>query len=127
MKFNNNKPIYLQIGDLLMESILDGKYEEANKIPSIREMASLTQTNPNTVVRAYSSLLEKGVIYKKRGKGFFVESEATKIITSLKKKKFIEKELPRLFHLMEMLDFSLEELQEEYKNYCTKIEKEGEL
>ena len=59
MKFDDNKAIYLQISDLICENILEGKWNEGYRIPSVRDMAVSLEVNPNTVSRTYALLESK--------------------------------------------------------------------
>jgi GntR family transcriptional regulator len=59
MEFHDNKPIYLQIGDLIIERVLSGEWREGERIPSVRETAVNLEVNPNTVMRSYLHLDEK--------------------------------------------------------------------
>lgn len=60
MNFNENKAIYLQLSDRIMDSILAGQYTPGGRIPSVREFAASVEVNPNTVVRSYEYLEQKG-------------------------------------------------------------------
>ncbi len=46
--------------------------EGGEKLPSIRGLAQQMQVSPSTVVEAYDRLAAEGVIYARRGAGFFV-------------------------------------------------------
>ena len=72
MEFNDNKPIYVQISDGFCEQVLSGKLAPGERVPSVREWGATIGVNPNTVARSYDMLTETGVIYQKRGIGFFV-------------------------------------------------------
>ena len=67
MTFKENKPIYLQIADRIMDEILQDVYEEGGRILSVREYAGIVEVNANTVVRTYDYLQTQGIIYNKRG------------------------------------------------------------
>ena len=67
MDFDNGKPIYLQIVELFYENILLRQWQEAERIPSVREIAILVEVNPNTAMRAFTHLQEQDVIHNKRG------------------------------------------------------------
>ena len=75
MIFNNDKAIYLQIADRLCDEILAGHFIEDERIPSVREYAVTLQVNTNTAVKAYDELARDGIIYNKRGLGYFVTKE----------------------------------------------------
>ena len=63
MDFNENKPIYLQIADKIMEKILNHTYKEGDRLPSVREAAADAGVNANTMMRTYTRLEQEGVIY----------------------------------------------------------------
>lgn len=68
----SSMPIYEQIVANIKESILKGIIAPSDKLPSIREMAGILVTNPNTVSKAYGELERQGIIETLRGKGTYV-------------------------------------------------------
>ena len=112
MKFDEHKPIYLQISDNICEKILSNEYPEDERIPSIRELGGLLGVNPNTVMRSYEHLKSLDIIYDKRGVGFFTSKNAKKEIKKMYKKEFINNELPEIIKKMKMLDIEVEEMME---------------
>ena len=111
------RPIYIQIADYLYEMILSGKWADGERIPSIREMAVQMEVNPNTMTRTYGLLQEQGVIYNKRGIGYFAADDANKMSARIKKAEFIQEELPDVFRKMENLSIDKEELTNLYLSY----------
>ena len=103
MDFHGEKPIYLQIADVLCESILSGYLKADDRIPSVREYGADIGVNPNTVMRVYEKLTAEGIIYNKRGIGYFVSEDARKKIQAVQKAEFLEKELPAIRRKMELL------------------------
>ena len=75
MEFNENKPIYLQLADQLMDLTESSDYYPESRIPSVREFAAQVGVNPNTVMRTYTWLQEKGILYNRRGVGYFFSNE----------------------------------------------------
>jgi len=116
MEFKEKQAIYLQIGDHICENILKKQWRVGDKIPSIREMAVSLEVNPNTVMRTYSYLQDTGIIFNRRGIGYFVAKDAYEKARDLKKKKFINSELPHLFRTMDLLKVTFEDLKELYKS-----------
>lgn len=112
-----NRPIYKQIADYLYEMILSGQWADDSRIPSIREMAVQMEVNPNTMNRTFSLLQDQGVIYNKRGIGYFTTKEARAMTAELKKDEFIREELPVLFRRMENLEIDQDELIALYREY----------
>ena len=76
MNFKDNKAIYLQIADRIGDQILSGALTPEGKVPSVRELAAEIEVNANTVARTYDHLQQNGVIYTKRGLGYFVSPDA---------------------------------------------------
>ncbi|SHJ69916.1 transcriptional regulator, GntR family [Clostridium amylolyticum] len=68
----SSSPIYEQIVQGMKENILKGILLPGDKLPSVRELASMIMTNPNTVSKAYGELERQKVIETIRGKGTFV-------------------------------------------------------
>jgi len=118
MDFNKNKPIYLQIYDLICERILNGEFKSGDRVMSVREFGIELGVNPNTVMRSFERLQLKGIIATKRGIGFYVCENARDMIIDEQKKDFIENELPAVFKKMELFGMTMEELGNYYKlNY----------
>ena len=103
MDFDNNKPIYLQIGEGICERVLSGDLRAEDRIPSVREFGADIGVNPNTVMRTYERLTADGIIYNKRGIGYFISPEAREIILENEKKNFLENELPAIRRRMRLL------------------------
>ncbi len=112
MNFSNDKAIYIQIADRICDEILAGKYKEDERIPSVREYAVLLEVNANTTVKSYDLLAGEGVIYNKRGLGYFVSTGAKKQIKKARKKEFMKERLPELARQMQLLDISISEVRE---------------
>jgi DNA-binding transcriptional regulator YhcF (GntR family) len=117
MEFKDNRPIYLQIADLVMEKIIFGTWREGDKIPSVRELAVSLEVNPNTVMHAYGFLQESSIIYNRRGIGYHVSESGMERAKRLKRGEFVTDELPELFRTMEILDIDIEELERLYNEY----------
>lgn len=110
MEFDNNKPIYLQISDSLCERILSGELKPEDRILSVRELGSELGVNPNTVARSYEKLTDAGIIYTKRGLGYFVAPGAKEIVLEAQRKDFMENEWPRLLKRAALLGIDLKKL-----------------
>ncbi|MBN1143495.1 MAG: GntR family transcriptional regulator [Bacteroidales bacterium] len=117
MEFGESNAIYLQIADHFCENIMLRKWNAGDRIPSVREMAVSIEVNPNTVLRTYNYLQEKGIIYNKRGIGYFVSDDGLGKTLQLRKEDFIGHDLPKLFKAMSLLKITLNELQEYYREF----------
>lgn len=117
MEFRDNQAIYMQIADLMCENILSRAWTPGERIPSIRETAEASQVNPNTVVRTYGYLEDRGIIRNQRGVGFFLSEDAFHITRTLKKETFETRDLPRMFRIMDLLRIGFDELRGIYDAY----------
>ena len=89
MDFRDTKAIYLQIADRICDEVLVGKFAEDGRIPSVREYAAVVEVNANTVMRSFDQLQSQGIIYNKRGIGYFVAAGARERILALRKEQFV--------------------------------------
>lgn len=105
--FDNHSPVYLQIARALEEAILSGEYQPEEKLPSVREIASRSQTNPNTVVKAMAELETKGLIETRRTSGKYVSANP-KALKALRRQKAIRL-CQSYFSEMEKLGYTRQE------------------
>src|SRR5665647_1731360 len=115
MEFKETQAIYLQIGDYVCEQILLGRWNEGDRILSVRELGVDLQVNPNTVMRTYDFLQSNEIIFNKRGVGYFVADDAKPKIISFRKKQFLEQELPLFFKNIQILGMDFEEIKIRYE------------
>ena len=109
MEFNAHKPIYLQICSQLYEQILRGDLKADDRIPSVRDYGIQLGVNPNTIMRSYEHMTAAGVIYNKRGIGYFVAENAKELVLSQMKEEFLKDELPQVIKKMHLLGISTED------------------
>ncbi len=108
MQFSDDKPIWRQIYELIAMRILSGEWREEERIVSVRELAQEVGVNPNTVMRSYERLEADGIIFNRRGIGFYVSSGAVAHIRDIERVKFINEELPKLVERLELLGLKIE-------------------
>ncbi len=117
MEFKDNQSIYLQIADHFYENILLEKWNPGDRIPSVREMAVQIEVNPNTVMRTFNFLQDKGIIFNKRGIGYFVSEDGFQKTKALRKENFVTQELPRFFKEMDLLNLTMEDVRSYYEQH----------
>ncbi|MBR3011078.1 MAG: GntR family transcriptional regulator [Bacteroidales bacterium] len=110
MTFTNDKAIFLQMADRLCDEILAGTYKADDRIPSVREYAVMLGVNTNTAVKTYELLAREGVIYNRRGMGYYVSPDARQQILERRRAEFREQTLPELFRQMRLLDIDIAEI-----------------
>lgn len=110
MEFDNNKPIFVQIGDTICERILSGELKAEDRILSVRELGGELGVNPNTVVRTYEKLTDAGIIYNKRGIGYFICPDAARIVLEKEREVFLNEEVPKFIKRMQLLGIDSKEI-----------------
>jgi DNA-binding transcriptional regulator YhcF (GntR family) len=95
--FSSTKPVYIQIAERIITSVISGEYKSGEQIPSVRQLALEAAVNPNTAQHAFSELESEGIIVSRGTLGRFV-TEDTAIIENCRQKQaeqtvdnFIEK------------------------------------
>lgn len=111
MEFNPHKPIYLQICSQMYERILNDELKSEDRIPSVRELGVELGVNPNTIMRSYESMTNAGIIYNKRGIGYFIAENAKDMVLKQMKDEFMNAELPEVIKKMKLLGITLTDLE----------------
>lgn len=120
MDFNENKPIYLQLADLIMNEVERRSFGSGIRLPSVREYAAQTGVNANTVMRTYNWLQQEDIIFNKRGIGYFYSDNARERVFAMRREQFFNKEIPYFLERMKALDISIEEFEEIYNKSVEK-------
>ncbi|MBO8484639.1 MAG: GntR family transcriptional regulator [Bacteroidetes bacterium] len=110
MEFDSNKPIFLQIYDSICERILSGESPEGSRILSVRDLGAEIGVNPNTVMRSYERLTNDGIIFNKRGIGYFICEGAREKVLEKMREDFMQNELPGILKKIRLLGLSPEVL-----------------
>ncbi len=121
MQFKENQTIYLQIAERISDEILLGHYAIGARIPSVREYAALVEVNANTVMRSYEFLQTQGIIFNKRGIGFFVSPDAKIKIREYRRNEFLKNELPRFFMQIYTLHIPMDEIDSMYREFIENL------
>ncbi len=120
MNFKDNKAIYLQIADRIGDQILSGTLTPEGKVPSVRELAAEIEVNANTVARTYDHLQQNGIIYTKRGLGYFVSPDAKDKIVAARRDLLMQGEMDYFLGQLKAVGITPAELQDLYKDYLAK-------
>ena len=111
LKLDNDRPIFLQIKEIIEDAIITGEFAPDDQIPSNSQLVTLLNVNPVTVHKGVSLLLEEGTIYKKRGLGMFVSPEAPALLRKAQQKSFKEESLKALVDRAQLLGLTKAELK----------------
>ena len=95
-RWNEDLPIYRQLRERVVAMILEGVLGDGDALPSVRNVAAEYRLNPLTVLKGYQELVDEGLVEKKRGRGMFVNDGAQKQLLKDERRRFIEKEWPKV-------------------------------
>lgn len=115
----DNRPIYIRLADQICDRILLDEYRKLERIPSVREYAVSQQVNPATAARAFEILERQGVIFNKRGLGFFVAESSVEIIRKMRLDTLLGEESELFFSRLAVLEVTPEQLREMYSKYLS--------
>lgn len=104
---NSDRPIFMQLIEIIQILIISGKYAPGSKLPSVRDLASEAAVNPNTMQRALAELERSGLVFSQRTSGRYI-TEDVHAIEALKSALAKEK-INQFFESMQKLGFQKEE------------------
>ena len=88
--YSESGALYLQIAKMLEDGILQGIYLPGEAVPSTNELAREYSINPATAAKGINLLVEQEILYKKRGIGMFVASDAPQRIQTKRQGLFYD-------------------------------------
>ena len=109
-KWNEDLPIYRQLRDRVVAMILEGVLSDGDALPSVRNVAAEYRLNPLTVLKGYQELVDEGLVEKKRGRGMFINDGARKQLLKDERKRFVEKEWPKVVERINRLGLDPDDL-----------------
>lgn len=119
MNFDDKNAIYLQIARIMCDNIMAARWLPDERIVSVRDLAVELEVNPNTAMRSYEHLQNLGIIYNRRGIGYFVAPDGPQKVKTMLREEFMSQSLPSIFKTMLHLDISMEELIGLFNSYKT--------
>lgn len=114
---NDNEPIFIQIAKAIEDEILSDGIGEEEQIPSTTELSKLYKINPATVLKGINILVDRNILYKKRGIGMFVNKGAKEIIKNDRKDNFKNIHIKELIQEAQKISINKEELIDMIKKY----------
>ena len=93
LNFNgqNTAPIYIQIAEWIENEILADRLLPDGKVYSQYQLAEIFNINPATAGKGLTILVEKEILYKKRGLGMFVVTDAKHRILTTRRSETLTK------------------------------------
>lgn len=109
---NSMKPIYMQIAEYLEGEILNNSIQADGKIYSQYQLAEMFNINPATAAKGLNLLADEQIVYKRRGLGMFVATDAKKIILTKRKNTKLKELVEEIVKEAIQLGVSTDELVE---------------
>ncbi len=109
-QWNDSQPIYWQLKERTIAMILDGTLSEGDTLPSVRTVASEYQLNPITVSKSYQTLVDDGLVEKRRGLGMFICVGARQQLIDSERQKFLTEEWPAMITRIGQLGLDVNKL-----------------
>ena len=106
--FDTERPIYIQIMDVIKNNIIRGEYLPGSKLPSVRELSSLFKVNPNTIVKSLYFLENEGLIYTDRTNGKFITNDMNLI--SNNKEVYLKLKLNNFLNDLKLMGYNKEDV-----------------
>lgn len=112
MDFNvqSTTPIYIQIADWLEQEILADRLLPDGKVYSQYQLAEIFNINPATAGKGLTILVEKEILYKKRGLGMFVKTDAKQRILATRRSETLTRMAKEIVQEAQRLAVSDEDL-----------------
>jgi GntR family transcriptional regulator len=85
------RALFVQIAESVEDAIIDGSLAEEAQAPSTNELAAFHRINPATAGKGVNMLVDKGVLYKRRGIGMFVAPGARDLLLGERRTAFADR------------------------------------
>lgn len=79
-----------QLVEQVKAGVARGALRRGDRLPSVRELASVLSVNPKTIVKAYEGLQHERVIVRRHGAGCFVTDARPALLTKDRRKQLRE-------------------------------------
>ncbi|MBM7367422.1 GntR family transcriptional regulator [Gordonia hydrophobica] len=107
---DDGRAIFQQIADHIADSIIDGSLAEETRAPSTNELAAFYRINPATAAKGINVLVDRGVLYKKRGVGMFVADGARATLSKRRQEAFADRYVVPLLVEARRLDLTTDDV-----------------
>jgi DNA-binding transcriptional regulator YhcF (GntR family) len=88
---DDGRALFVQIAESVEDAIIDGSLTEEAQAPSTNELAAFHRINPATAAKGVNMLVDKGVLYKRRGIGMFVAEGARRLLLEERRTAFADR------------------------------------
>lgn len=86
--FDDDSPIFVQVANTISNEILRGVYAEGDQVASTNDFAAFYKINPATAGKGINQLVDRGILFKRRGIGMFVAEGAREQLLQQRRTEF---------------------------------------
>ena len=120
--FDDRAPIYRQIADQIRQDVVEGNLREDEQVMSTTQYATNFRINPATAAKAFTELIDEGVLYQKRGLGTFVRPGARERLLQHRRERYFEEVLQPVLDEARRIGIAASEIEA----YLRRVLREGE-
>ena len=117
--FDGRDPLYVQIADQIRSDVLSGALRAEEQVMSTTQYATTFRINPATAAKAFTELVDEGVLYKRRGIGMFVAEGAREQLLAKRRASFFTDVVEPMLEQARVLGIGVDEIVDRLR------EKEG--
>lgn len=110
MKYDTDRPIYLQVIDDISRKMIRGDIQLGEKLPSVRDLAIEYQINPNTASRVYKEMESRQLCFTRRGTGTFITEDPA--VLHMIRSEMAAECLDTFLQRMQLLGYEFDEMVE---------------
>ena len=115
------KPVYHQIITQIKYAVASGRLRPGDRLASIRDVASRTRTNRNTIARAYMELEPEGVIQSRAGRGSFISEKGTSPVGKIQARRILGELIDELLAQARLFNLTESEVTELLEKRLSKV------
>lgn len=120
--FDDRAPIYRQIADQIRQDVVEGTLREDEQVMSTTQYATNFRINPATAAKAFTELIDEGVLYQKRGLGTFVRPGARERLLQHRRERYFEEVLQPVLDEARRIGIAASEIEA----YLRRVLRDGE-
>jgi GntR family transcriptional regulator len=118
-------PLYRQIIDQVRRAVMTGLLREGEQLESVKGLAARLKINPMTISKAFSFLVQEGLVERRRGVGLFVANVDVDQRRQTKK-RLLQEALENAASLAVQMDVPEEEAKEDFVAYLRSLQLQKE-
>lgn len=122
---SDGTPIYRQIIDQVKRMVLTGSLVPGDQVEPVASLAGRVRVNPMTVSKAYSALVDAGVLERRRGVGLFV-AQSVEQTTRDDRDDLLDRELRSAAALLVQMDIDEDEASRRLRTHMQTFRNEEE-